>query len=381
MNPPISCASVVARSEHEPLIPISQPFIDERTEKLVLEVLRSGQLARGIMTDELEHRFSELIGSAHAIAVSSGTTALELALGETVAEGAVVVTTPFTFVATINAAIRAGAKVRFVDIGSDFNLDTAELESLDDDRTKVVVPVHLYGQPCDMSAITDIARRRGWTVVEDAAQAVGARWDNKPVGSFGIGCFSLYATKNVTTGEGGIITTDDDGLAHEIRTMINQGMESRYDYKMIGTNRRLTDLQAAVALPQLDDLSRLIEARRRNAHLLTEGLSGLPGLETPIESSKGLHVYHQFTVRITGESMSREEFSQRLASKGIATGIYYPRVVFDYDCFRDHPLVEPGPVPRARTAARQVVSLPVHPALETPDIERIISVVREAFDA
>lgn len=363
------------------MIPISQPFIDDRTEKLVLEVLRSGQLARGIMTDELERRFSELIGSNHAIAVSSGTAALELAVGKTAVPGAVVVTTPFTFVATINAAIHAGATVRFVDIGADFNLDAAELESLDDDRAKVVVPVHLYGQPCDMFAICDIARRRGWAVVEDAAQAVGARWDNKPVGSFGIGCFSLYATKNVTTGEGGIITTDDSGLAHEVRMIINQGMESRYEYKMVGTNRRLTDLQAAVALPQLDDLSELIDARRRNAHLLADGLSGLPGLETPIESPKSLHVYHQFTVRITGESISREEFCQKLARQGIATGVYYPRVVLDYDCFRDHPFVEPAQVPRARAAARQVVSLPVHPALETRHIERIVSVVREVLDA
>jgi dTDP-4-amino-4,6-dideoxygalactose transaminase len=302
-----------------------------------------------------------------------------LTLLEMLRPGDVVITTPFTFVATVAAAVHAGATVRFVDIGEDFNLDPSQLEAIDDDRIKAVIPVHLYGQPCDMRRIGSIAASKGWAIVEDAAQAVGAKFAGSPVGSFGVGCFSLYATKNVTAGEGGVITTDDDGLAAILRTSLNQGMERPYEYAAVGTNRRLTDLQAAIALPQLDDLSFLIETRRGNAAQLRAGLMDVEGLDLPVENSGSLHVYHQFTVRLTG-GIPRQEFRERLTKAGIATGVYYPKVVFDYECFRNHPLIEAAAVPRAQEAARQVVSLPVHPGLRPQDLERIVTAVRAALD-
>lgn len=362
------------------MIPISRPLIDERAEKLVLEVLRSGQLARGEMVAELERRFSDISGCKEAVAVSSGTAALELAVESATRPGDVVLTTPFTFVATINAALRSGAKVRFVDIGEDFNIDPALLAGAVDDRVRVILPVHLYGRPCDMTEITASAREVGATIIEDAAQAVGARADGLPVGRWGIGCFSLYATKNVTSGEGGVITTNEVDRARQFRILSSQGMSSQYEYETVGTNRRMTDIQAAIALPQLDDISALISARRRNAERLTTLLLGVPGLITP-EDHPG-HVYHQYTVRVTSEAaISRDQLRESLASAGVATGVYYPRLVFDYECFRTHPGVEVSSVPNAKKAVSEVLSLPVHPGLTSLDLDRIGEVTREALDA
>jgi perosamine synthetase len=362
------------------MIPISRPLIDERAEKLVLEVLRSGQLARGEMTVELERRFRDLSGCAEAVAVSSGTAALELTMESVIRPGDVVVTTPFTFVATINAALRSGAVVRFVDIGNDFNLDPELLAAAVDDRVQVILPVHLYGRPADMTAVTSVARESGATIIEDAAQAIGAEWDGKAVGSWGFGCFSLYATKNVTSGEGGVITTNDVEVGEQLRVLSNQGMSSQYEYVTAGTNRRMTELQAAIALPQVDDLSHLIAARRRNAHRLTMLLEDISGLRTP-EDHPG-HVYHQYTVRVTPEAaITRDQLQKHLVSAGVASGVYYPRVVFNYDIFRSHPRVEISPVPKAETAASEVLSLPVHPSLTESDLDRIGLATREAFSA
>jgi len=362
------------------MIPISRPHIDERAEKLVLEVLRSGQLARGELTAQLEQRFRDVSGCAEALAVSSGTAALELAMETVIRPGDVVVTTPFTFVATINAALRSQAVVRFVDIGEDFNIDPELLADALDDRVRVILPVHLYGRPCEMTAVAAAAREYGATIIEDAAQAIGAESGGQPVGSWGIGCFSLYATKNVTSGEGGVITTNDVEQAQQLRILANQGMSSQYHYTTAGTNRRMTDIHAAIALPQLDDLPDLIAARRRNSQRMTTLLADIPGLITP-EDHPG-HVYHQYTVRVTPEaSTTRDQLREHLGSASIATGVYYPRVVFDYECFLSHPGVEVSPVPNARRAASEVLSLPVHPDLTDSDLDRIGQATREAFNA
>jgi dTDP-4-amino-4,6-dideoxygalactose transaminase len=362
------------------MINLSQPVIDERTEKRVLEVLRSGQLASGPLVAELERSFTDFTGTKAAIAVSSGTAALETVLESVVNPGDVVITTPFTFGATINAALRAGAEVRFVDIDENFNIDPDRIEEAVDDRTVVILPVHLYGRPCDMMTIEEVARRHGLLIIEDAAQAVGAAVAGRPVGSWGIGCFSLYATKNVAAGEGGIITTDDEALAATMRTFVNQGSSERYRYEMVGTNRRMTDLQAAVALPQMEDLAMLTERRRHNADRLTEGLNGLPGVITPSDTAG--HVYHQYTIRITDNCpIDRDTFRARLAEGQIATGIYYPRLVHDYPCYAGNPRVVAGDTPRARRIVAEVVSLPVHPGLADHDVTRIIEASRVALHA
>lgn len=355
-------------------------MLGEEVEREVIEVLRSGQLAQGRKVAELEDAFRELTGCGHAVAVSSGTVALELSLRLLdLTPGDEVLTTPFTFGATLNAIIHSGATATFVDIDDQGLLDVDLAMASLTPQTRVLAPVHLYGLPVDLRSIElppDV------TIVEDAAQAVGASIGDRPVGSFGVGCFSLYATKNVTTGEGGVITTDDSDIAEGARLLRNQGMRMPYEYQVPGHNYRMTDLQAAVGIPQIRRLKELTETRRANAHRYLEGLSGLPGISLPTPPSGRTHVWHQFTIRVDPDSgVSREHLASRLAEKGISTGVYYPRLVFDYDCFRDHPQVKSREMPNASKWARQVLSLPVHPNVSASELDHIIQEVRLVVNA
>jgi len=366
------------------LIPISAVVLGADEERLVVDVLRSGQLAQGPMVARLELEFAAFCGTAHAVAVANGTVALTAALKALgVGPGDEVVTSAFTFVATLNAILECGATARFADIDpSTYNVDPASLAAACTDRTRVVMPVHLYGQPADMAAIVSVAERHGAAIVEDAAQAHGARVDGRTVGGYGLATFSLYATKNITSGEGGVVTTNDDALADRLRLLRNHGMRARYQYELQGTNFRMTDVQAAIAIPQLARLSDTTKQRRANAARLSEGLAGIAGLEPPVTAAGREHVFHQYTVRVADEApLDRDALAAALADRGVQTGIYYPRVVFDYDSYRGHPLVVPADVPHARDAARQVLSLPVHPHLSDADVDRIVDAVRVAFAA
>jgi len=365
------------------LIEISTVRLGEEEEKLVLEVLRSGRLAQGPVVERFEAAFSAITGTADSIAVSSGTTALVAAL-EVLGLGAgdEVITSPFTFVATLNAILQVGATARFVDISDDdFTIDAEGLNSVITPKTKVLMPVHLYGQPADMTRICAIADKHGLAIVEDAAQAHGAAIGGRSVGSFGLGCFSFYATKNVTTGEGGMITTNDAMLADQLRLLRGQGMRSRYQYEIVGHNYRMTEIQAAIGLPQLARLPEITRRRQENAASLSEGLAGISGLRLPKTVQGRTHVFHQYTVRVTSEArIDRDKLASLLAQEGIGTGVYYPRLVFDYDCFRAHPLVAQEAMPRAEVAAREVLSLPVHHGLAAADISRIVDAVRRHLD-
>ncbi|MEX1006992.1 MAG: DegT/DnrJ/EryC1/StrS family aminotransferase [Acidimicrobiia bacterium] len=363
----------------EPPISLSTVDIGSEEEELVLRVLRSGHLAQGEMVAQLEAGFRSLCGVQHAIAVSSGTVALVGALAALgIGPGDEVITSPFTFVATLNAILEVGATARFADIDADdFTIDPVSVESCITARTRVVMPVHLYGQPAAMDRLTPLAHERAFAIVEDAAQAHGAAVGNKRAGSFGVGCFSLYATKNVTTGEGGIVTTDDDDVADRIGLLRNQGMRARYEYVLPGHNWRLTDLQAAIGVPQLGRLASICEARRRNAERLSDGLAGIEGIVVPTVAPGRSHVFHQYTVRVTSDAAcDRDALAAQLARLGIATGVYYPRVVHDYECYRDHPLVVADPTPVASRAATEVLSLPVHQGLDDGDLDRIVDGVR-----
>jgi dTDP-4-amino-4,6-dideoxygalactose transaminase len=351
-------------------------------EELVLEVLRSGHLVQGPMVARLEEAFAARCSTRHAVAVSSGTAALVLALEALgIGEDDEVITTPFTFAATLNAILEAGATARFSDIDiDDYTLDPAELERRITDGTRAVIPVDLYGQPAAMDWISVLAARHQAAVVEDAAQAHGASLRGRPVGSFGVGCFSFYATKNVATGEGGIITTDDDETADRLRVLRNQGMRARYEYETPGHNYRLTDIQAALALPQLDRLDDLNARRARNASRMSEGLSDLTGLVTPVVKPDRIHVFHQYSVRVTDEArLDRDQLAARLAKQGIETAVHYPRVVYDADCYRRHPRVVVDPMPVAERVSGEVLSLPVHPLLSDDDLEQIVTSVRTAL--
>jgi len=363
------------------MIPISTVRLGEEVEASVLEVIRSGMIAQGPKVAQLEAAFAELCGVRHAIAVNNGTTALVAAfeaLG--IGKGDEVVTSPFTFVATINAALETGATVRFADIrDDDFCLDPDDLAQAIGGRTAAIVPVHLYGQCADMNRIATMARDHGAAIVEDAAQAHGATLDGRPAGSWGLATFSFYATKNITTGEGGMVTTDDDQLADRLRLLRNQGMRERYVYEVAGHNWRMTDLQAAIALPQLPGYASAVEARQRHAALLSEGLADIPGIITPTELPGRGHVWHQYTIRVTDDcAIDRATLIERLTADGIGCGIYYPHVIRDYDCYRDHARIVPSPTPVAERCAREVLSLPVHQHLTNGELEQIVASVRRA---
>jgi dTDP-4-amino-4,6-dideoxygalactose transaminase len=336
------------------------------------------------MVERLEAGFAGMCGVHHAVAVNSGTSALVAALQASgIRHGDEVVTSPFTFVATLNAILEAGATARFVDIdAATFNIDPDALAAAITDRTRVVMPVHLYGQPAAMDRIAELASARDLLIVEDAAQAHGAQVGDRAVGSYGIGCFSLYATKSISSGEGGMITTDDDALADRLRLLRNQGMRARYQYEIAGHNYRLTDLQAAVAIPQLQRLETSTARRRAHAARLSAGLQDVTGIVVPSVAEGRTHVFHQYTIRVTTTaSLDRDALAARLQNRGISTGIYYPRVVFDHECYRVHPVPPDAEFPEAFRAAREVLSLPVHAHLSTDDVDRIIDEVRAVLSA
>lgn len=366
------------------MIPITAVRFGEEEEQQVLEVLRSGIIAQGPKVAELEAEFATRYASKHAIAVNNGTSALIAALQVLeLRPGDEVITTPFTFIATLNAILQAGATAVFADAREDdFNIDPSSIAARLTDRTRVIAPVHLYGQMADMDPIVTLAETHGLRILEDAAQAQGATYGGRFAGSYGLGSFSFYATKNMTTGEGGIITTDDDLLADRLRLLRNQGMRARYQYEMAGNNYRLTDLQAALALPQIKRYDETVSKRRLNASRLSDRLEPVPGIEVPRQLDGRGHVWHQYTVRVTESSpVSRDELSAKLTERGIGNGIYYPKLAFDYEAYRDHPQVKVADVPVAEKLARQALSLPVHAALVEDEVDRVADSVIEILGA
>ena len=368
----------------DPQIPISTVRLGPDVESKVLEVLRSGIIAQGPVVKQLEDEFAEMIGVKHVVAVNNGTTALIAAVSALeLKPGDEVITSPFTFVATLNAIIAAGATARFADIGhADFNVDPQATAAAITPRTKVLLPVHLYGQCADMEPISALASEHQLHVIEDAAQAHAARIDDRAAGSWGIGCFSLYATKNITSGEGGLISTNDDAIADRLRVLRNQGMRQRYQYEMAGNNYRLTDLQAAVCVPQLRTYEANVATRQRNAAALSEGLSEVPGITTPPTLPGRHHVWHQYTILVEdGARLNREQLIDELGAAGIGCGIYYPKLVFAYECYLGHPQVVADSFPVASDVVRRCLSLPVHPHLAAADIDRIVSTVSKLMGA
>jgi perosamine synthetase len=361
-----------------PTISITSVRFGEEVERSVLEVLRSGQIAQGGKVAEFESAFAALCGVEHAVAVNNGSTALTAALlGLGVGPDDEVLTSPFTFIATVNAILATGAKVRFADISdTDFALDPAAVAAAVDGSTTVLMPVHLFGQTADMAPLQALATERGMHLVEDAAQAHGARYDGVAAGAFGVGCFSFYATKNLTTGEGGMITTGDAALADRLRILRNQGMKARYQYEMIGHNYRMTDLAAAVGLPQMAGYAEQVARRGANAARLTERLSGIEGLQLPAVLPGREHVWHQYTVLVGEETgKDREALGAGLAEHGVGSGIYYPKLAGDYDAYRNHPAVEVVETPVARSVADRCLSLPVHAGLGDSEIDRVADAV------
>lgn len=363
------------------MIPITSVQFGADTEELVLGVLRSGHIAQGPMVARFESEFAELLGVEHAVAVSNGTVSLLAALQAAgVGPGSEVITSPFTFVATINAAVHVGATVRFADIEPDtMCLDPSALEPVRNERTAALMPVHIFGQPADMPGLIATAGE-DTLMIEDAAQAHGAEVAERAAGTYGIGSFSFYATKNLTTGEGGMVTTNDAAIADTVRLLSNQGMRARYQYEMPGYNLRLTDLQAAVGVSQLAGYDEVLRRRRANAAALTAGLADVEGCICPTVADGRTHVWHQYTIRATGDApRSRDATVEALHAAGIGAGVYYPKLAWDYDCFSGHPRIVTDPTPIAAEVVGQVISLPVHAALTDAEIDQIITETRKVF--
>jgi dTDP-4-amino-4,6-dideoxygalactose transaminase len=363
------------------MISISKVDLGPEVENEVLEVLRSGIIAQGPKVAQLEAEFAAMIGARHVVAVNNGTTALIAALEVLdLKPGDEVITSPFTFVATLNAILQAGATARFADISrTDFNVRADSVSRLVNDRTKVLMPVHLYGQTADMDALTPIVANHNLRLVEDAAQSHGATQNKKSAGTWGIGCFSLYATKNLTSGEGGLISTDDDVVADRLRLLRNQGMRQRYQYEMSGNNYRMTDVQAAICLPQLRRYSSVVERRRRNAEMLNNELSSVPWLSVPTPQPNRDHVWHQYTVLVDEDApVKRDELIEHLAAKGVGSGVYYPKLVHDYQCYVSDSRVVVDPTPEAASVVAHCLSLPVHQGLTADDIFTIAQAIKGA---
>jgi len=357
------------------MIPIAKPMLGAEEKRAVLEVLDSGMLAQGKKVAEFEQEFATFIRVKHAIATSNGTTALHAALlAHNISERDEVITSPFSFVATANAIKMAGATPVFVDIDENtFNINPHLIESAITSKTKAIMPVHLFGLPAEMDTIIKIAQKHNLIIIEDACQAHGAEYNGKKAGSFGTGCFSFYATKNMTTGEGGMITTDDDKIAAKMRKIINHGSEKRYYHDFVGYNYRLTDIAAAIGTEQLQKLESFNQKRRENARCLQERLSKIAGLILPTENSG--QVYHQFTIRITPEfGKTREEIISLLTEKGIGSAIFYPVSIHQQKAYPEYHHLQ---FPVSEKVAREVLSLPIHPEVTEKDLEKIYMVLAE----
>ena len=356
------------------IIPMAKPILGRTERRHVNRVLRTGMLAQGKEVLTFETEYSQTVRGQHCVAVNSGTSALHislLALG--IGPGHEVIVPSFTFAATANAVALTGATPIFADVDLEtFNID---IESILDSitlNTKAILPVHLYGQPAPMLQISDIAKQKNLFVIEDASQAHLARIGNQPVGTFGdVGTFSFYPTKNMTTGEGGMITTFSSDLADKAQLYRNQGMKERYKNEVIGLNNRMTEMNASIGRVQLKKLEAWTEKRRDNASFLDNYLEGI---KKPIVKPDFYHVYHQYTIRVIGHDRNR--FAQEVNKLGVETGVYYPTPVHKLQSFNTSTFL-----PNTEVITKYVLSIPVHPSLSRKDLERIVEVVNKVARA
>ena len=360
------------------MIPIARPILGEEELAAVREVFESGRLVQGPRVEAFERAFAKYLGRKHGIAVSNGTQALHVALlAHGVGRGQEVIIPPLTFFATAAMVLACGAKPVFADIQRDsYNLDPAEAASAITRKTAAIMPVHLYGQTAEMDALLEAAEEHGIPVIEDACQAHGAEYHGKKAGNLGASaCFSFYATKNMTTGEGGMVVTDDDEIASRARLLRDQGQAAKYTHVDLGYNYRMTEMQAAIGLVQLKKLEGWVKKRRANAAALTDGLAGVPGLVPPSEGNWMVHSYYQYIVRAEPSfPLKRDEITAKLNAAGVGSRASYPMALYQQKALRDRRIT--GTCPVAEDVIRRLFELPVHPAVGADDIPRIIGAVK-----
>jgi perosamine synthetase len=363
--------------EAEKLIPINLPQIGEEEVQAVVKVLRNGPLTNalgaGPAVTQFEKNYAQFAGVKHAIAVNTGTAALHSALvAAGVKQGAEVILPSFTFVATAEAVVLAGARPVFADIDSDtYTISPTEVARNVRKKTRAVVPVDLYGFSADAKPIRRIAEANGLAVVEDAAQAHGATYEGKPAGSFAdVACWSLYASKNMTTGEGGVVTTDSDEVAETLRMLRTHGEKAKYASLMLGFNYRMSEIQAAIGIVQLEKLAGFVAKRRANAQRLTKILAKNGRLQLPSETEGRRHSWYLYTVRLKGaDEAERNRILEALNGKGIGAAAYYVHPVHMMPYYREN--FGSCRLPETEKAAQQVFSLPVHPAVTEEQVDFI----------
>lgn len=359
------------------VVPIARVDIRPEDIEAVAAVLASGNLRQGRVVAEFEEAFATRVGARHAVAVSSGTAALHLAYLALFRPGDEVIVPTFTFVATASMLLAVGAVPVFADV------DPRTLTlSIDDARTKItektrgIVGVHLFGNACEVHELTKLAREHDLTLLWDAAQALGTEYDGRDVGSYPVAsCYSFYPTKNITTGEGGMVTTDDDELGRLLRLQRSQGAADKYFHTVLGFNYRMTDVAAALGISQLARLNRYIQARRSHAAQLTDLLRHVRGLALPLETPGGCHSYNQYCVVLSNGSR-RPEIQGFLRHRGIETAIHYPRPLHRQPLFLDGSVV----CAQAEQICEGIMALPVHANLEPPALNRIASALQDSLE-
>jgi len=361
-------------------IPIAKPLIGDEEINAVVEVLKSGMLAHGKEVEAFEREFADYLGAKHGIAVANGTAALDVALKALkIKPGDEVITTPFTFIASATSILFQGARPVFADIDPEtYNLDPNEVLEKITDKTKAILVVHLYGQPANMKVFTEIAEDYNLYLIEDCAQAHGAKFEGKKVGTFGhIAAFSFYPTKNMTTGEGGMVVTNDDELAERAKLIRSHGQAEKYLHVELGYNLRTTNMAGAIGRVQLRKLDEWNRIRNENAEKLSEGIRKIDGLIPPYVDPRVYHVFHQYVIRVGDEfRLNRDELMAKLRERGIGTAVHYPMPVHHQPLFQKLGY-DKNCCPNAIEASKKVLSLPVHPAVSEEDIEYIIESLRE----
>jgi len=362
-------------SEMVPMVDLKRQFqeIKEEIFQVMTDIFGSGQYILGPRVSEFEKKIADYYGVSESVGVASGTDAIHLSINALgIGEGDEVITTPFTFFATVEAILYAGAMPVFVDIdAATFNIDTGQIETKITDKTKAILPVHLFGQMADMQEISKLAKNYRLKVIEDCAQSFGANLNGKKAGSFGdTGCFSFYPSKNLGGyGDGGIITINDSMIANKLRKLRNHGSRSSYIHEDIGFNSRLDEIQAGVLLVKFKYIDKYNMARRQKAALYTELL--LDKVKCPVENKGAYHVYHQYTIR----SDKRDEIKKGLRDKGISSVVYYPVPLHLQEALRFLGYKE-GDFPVSEKSAKEVLSLPIYPELEGSVIERIAEIIK-----
>jgi perosamine synthetase len=360
------------------LLRINQPCIGKEEIEAVTEVLKDGLLTdksgAGPQVLQFEKAFSKYTGAKYAIAVNSGTAALHASLmASNIGQGDEVIVPSFTFAATVGAVLLVGAKPIFIDIDPKTYCVRADLiESKISNRTSAIIPVHLYGLPADMKAIINIARQSGLTVIEDAAQALGAEYQDKKIGNIGdASCFSFYGVKNITTGEGGMITTNDAEFAEKVRRVRVHGEERPYWVSTLGHNYRMSEIAASIGNAQLKKLPIFLEKRRKNAEHLTKKLQDIKTLDLTLEPEGSKHAWHLYTVRMRGANAGkRNRVLSKLRSKNIEAAVYYETPVHLLPLYQKY-ASQKTDLQETEKASRQVFSLPIHPMVKQDQIEEI----------